>query len=491
MSNKLYIHSRRLLVVLALSSFTCSFAREFQKMDPPKVLSYFPSHCYLKASEVSEIRLHFSHPMETECTEEAFSLKTNTTPLPGTFRWEERDRTLIFSPLAPLKDKQTYTLSVSSTAEDRWGNSLLEEFNHVFHTKEEIAPPNVLTFYPDSGAKITHSRHPIGVTFSEPMDRESILRSFSLTPSLPGVFSFGANSDSFVWSPMVPYRQGETYQVTIRKDACDSSGNCLVEEFRFSFQMIQTETKILSVVCSSNGTVLLPTTPGTYVNPSLRIEKNEAFRIRFTTPVDPETRDAILTIHPATAYRMDWNTTGDEVLLYFPEPLVWNAVYELQILSSLYRFRVNGPLSIPPEVRRILYLPDTTTEPTAYEELLFCHNYTFPDSAFAAFDVYISLVPGASIVTSSFLSSFSIETGNGCLDLRLLRVEENPNSPPPKPYPPIQEGDMPLNVQVFRVHCRITSVFSSGTVTITLRKELQDNLGNHLSQPYTLIVNKQ
>ncbi len=460
-------------------------------MEPPKILSYFPDRPYIKASEVSEILLRFSTAMEPQNTEEAFSLKANTTPLAGTFHWEDGDRTLVFVPLSPLNDKETYILSVSTIAEDKWGNSLLEEFHHTFHTKEETVPPKVLTASPSSNAMVTDPLQPIRFTFSEPIERESILRGFTLTPSVPGVFSFSDNSDSFVWTPMEPYRQGETYQVTLRKDVCDASGNCLVEDYRFSFQVPKSESKLLSITCLSHGTPLTPTPPGTYVEPSLRIEKNESFRIRFASPIDPETRDSILLFYPTTAYRTDWNSAGDELILSFSEPLSWNTVYELKILSSTFRFRVNGPLSIPPEVRQIIYIPDTTAPTPLHEELLFCHNYTFIDSDHAAFDVYVSLSPNASLVTSSFLSSFSLEAGNGCLDFRLLWVEENPTSPPPQTLPPLQVGDTYLKVQVLRVYCRIIPVFTSGTVTFTLRKELQDDLGNHLSNPYTLIVNKQ
>lgn len=460
-------------------------------MAPPRVLSCLPDRTYLKATEVSEIRLRFSTSMEPQSTEEAFSLKANATTQAGTFHWEDGNRILVFLPISPLKDKGAYVVSVSTGAEDRWGNSLQEEFHHSFYTKEETEPPRVVTSFPPSGVQIAQPLQPIEITFSEPMDPESILLSFSLTPPIPGVFSFSANSRSFTWSPMEPYRQGETYQVTLKKDAQDTSGNCLPEDYRFSFQVPKTEAKLLSITCLSHGALLTPTPGGTYVDPSLQIEKNETFKIRFTTPLDPETRDSVLTFYPATPYRMDWNSTGDEVLLSFSEPLVWNTVYELQVLSSTYRFRVNGPQSVPPEVRRILYIPDTTAVPPTYEELFFCQNYGFTASFHAAFDVYISLALDASLITSSFLSSFSIEAGSGCMDLDLLRVEESPVSPPPQPVPPLQDGGIPLKVQVFRVYCRITPVLSSGTVTFTVRKDLQDTLGNHLTRPYTLIINKQ
>ena len=489
--NGLSIPGTLLFFLVTLETFSCSFAKEFQQMEPPKVVSYVPATTHLTAAEVREIRLRFSTAMESRSTEEAFSLKANTTPLAGTFRWEDGGRTLVFIPLSPLQDRETYVFSLCTAAEDRWGNSLSEEFQRTFHTKEETNRPSVQSTSPASGALVTNLLKPIEFSFSEPMDRESILRSFSLTPSLSGAFTFSPGADSFVWTPLEPYRQGETYQVTLRKEAADTSGNPLLEDYRFSFKVAKTELSILSVTCLSSGAPLNPVLPGTYVDPSLRIEKDESFRIRFSTPLDPDTRDTVVTFHPTTALQMNWNDAGDELLLSFPDPLVWNTVYEFQVLSSTYRFRVNGPLSVPPEVKGIVYIPDTTTDPPAYEKLLFAHNYTFLDSQRAAFDVYISLSPEASIVTSSFLSSFSVEAGNGCMDIRLLRVEESPLSPPPLSLPPFTEGDIPLKVQVFRVHCRITPVFNSGTVTFNIRKDLRDTLGNHLSLPYTLIINKQ
>ena len=470
---------------------SCSFAEEFKHMEPPTVISCVPDHQYLKASEMKEIRLRFSTAMDQRSTEEAFSLKANTTLKAGTFQWEEGGRTLVFTPQAPLLDRGTYTLTLSTSAEDRWGNSLKAEFNRTFLTKEETEPPKVVASSPPSGGKVTNLRNPIEITFSEPMDRESIIRSFSVLPSLPGAFTFSSDSASFLWTPLEPYRKGETYQITVKKDSQDLSGNSLVEEYRFSFEVPDTVPEILSITCLSTGSPLTPAQPGTYVDPSLRIEKNESFRILFTSPVDPENRDSIVTFYPTTVYRTAWNQAGNELILTFPEPLSWNTVYELQILSSTFRFRVNGPRSIPLEVRKIFYIPDTTAVTPTYEELLLSHNYTFTDSANAAFDVYLSLSPAGSIVTSSFLSSFSLEPGNGCLDIRLLRVEENPLLPPPQPYPPPQEGGTPLKVQVFRVHCRLTPVFNSGTVTFTLGTDLKDDLENHLAQPYTLVVNKQ
>lgn len=474
-----------------LSLYSCSFAEEFQHMEPPKVLSCVPDRQFLKAWEMKEIRLRFSTAMDPWSTEEAFSLKANNTPQAGTFRWEEGNQVLIFTPLSPLPDREVYTLTLSTVAEDRWGNSLKEEFNRTFLTKEETDPPKVIASYPTAGGKITNLRDPIEITFSEPMDRESILRSFSLLPSLPGAFSFSSDSTSFRWTPLEPYRKGETYQITLKKEAQDSSGNPLVEEYRFSFEVPDTVPGILSITRLSTGENISPTPPGSYVDPSLRIEKNESFRIRFASPVDPENRDSILTFYPTTMYQTDWNQAGDELMLSFPEPLSWNTVYELKVLSSTFRFRVNGTRSIPLEVRKICYIPDTTVATPAYEELLLDHNYAFTDSASAAFDLYLSLSPEGTIISSSFLSSFSLEAGNGCLDIHFLRVEENPHLPPPQPYTLPQEGDLPLKVQVFRVHCRLTSVFNSGTVTFSLGTDLKDDLGNHLAQPYTLIINKQ
>ncbi|MFQ3621390.1 MAG: hypothetical protein SNJ78_10670, partial [Spirochaetales bacterium] len=87
----------------------------------------------------------------------------------------------------------------------------------------------------------------------------------------------------------------------------------------------------------------------------------------------------------------------------------------------------------------------------------------------------------------------SINVGNSCLDVELVRIEPDPVSPPPLPLPiPSQEIDgvfLPVQVQVIRVHCSLASTLAPGTLTFRLRQEMKDSRSNPLGRPYTLLIN--
>jgi hypothetical protein len=321
------------------------------------------------------------------------------------------------------------------------------------------------------------------------MDPADTLASFSLSPSLPGVFNWNTLEDTLQFTPLEDYRRGETYRVTLGKSAADREGNFLPEEYSFQFSVPITDVEVVSVTSRSGNRLLSPVSPGTFLDPSLEIEKDESFLIQLSSPLEPGERSSIVTLRPSIPYRIQWEEDRTSFVLTFSDPLRWGTVYEMEILQSTYRFLVNGPGSIPLRVCRIIYIQDTEENPPVREELLFARNYEFPTSSHGAFDVYISHGIGSSIELASFLSAVSIVSGNGCLDIHLQRVEESPANPAPDPPP--SEGDPLTQESVFRVYCTVTSLFESGTVTICLDSDMKDNRKNHLEEKYTLVVNKQ
>jgi hypothetical protein len=468
---------------------SCAFLSDMTRMDPVQVTSFLPDRTFLSPEEVGDIRLTFSASMNRALTEESFTVTKHSSLLAGTFRWEKGNRTLVFLPYVPWEARKTYTVTLSTGAEDQNGNSLEQEFSHTFHTRPETDSPLVVSVSPAPGSKISHPREPIWIQFSEAMDPADTLASFSLSPSLPGVFNWNTLEDTLQFTPLEDYRRGETYRVTLGKSAADREGNFLPEEYSFQFSVPITDVEVVSVTSRSGNRLLSPVSPGTFLDPSLEIEKDELFLIQLSSPLKPGERSSIVTLRPSIPYRIQWEEDRTSFVLTFSDPLRWGTVYEMEILQSTYRFLVNGPGSIPLRVCRIIYIQDTEENPPVREELLFARNYEFPTSSHGAFDVYISHGIGSSIELASFLSAVSIVSGNGCLDIHLQRVEESPANPAPDPPP--SEGDPLTQESVFRVYCTITSLFESGTVTICLDSDMKDNRKNHLEEKYTLVVNKQ
>lgn len=76
---------------------------------------------------------------------------------------------------------------------------------------------------------------PISITFSKEMDRESVERAFSTSPTMEGTFSWDGNRVTFTPSS---YPLTNEMTVTVGKEASDSTGVPLLEPVSFSYRLI-------------------------------------------------------------------------------------------------------------------------------------------------------------------------------------------------------------------------------------------------------------
>jgi hypothetical protein len=460
----------------------CAIPADLAHMEAPKILFFSPPGEYVLPEETEEIRVGFSREMRRAVTEGAFSLRRDSSPVPGTFSWEDGGRTLVFIPLAPLSEKSSYTLKLSSAAEDRYGNSLGPDFSRTFHTRPEREAPRVLSAAPSPGSWVS-PKESVRFVFSEPMAPRETESVFSLSPGLPGYFTWNEAGDSLEWTPMEDYKPGGLYTASLGRAAQDLAGNSLPEDFSLRFSARENSVEVLSVRTRWGEVPPVGDLGGALEDPSLRIEKDEEFRILFSAAPGRENRDSPVSINPNAPVTARWEEGFTELGLSFPEGLPWNGIFELRVLKTIYRFRVNGENSVPLGVSRVVYIEDILAEPPVRRELILARDYPFPSSSDAAFDIYISHGPGATPVFASFLSAFSAEPGTMCLEIDPRRVEIGPVHPPCLPSPGSGET-------VFRVHCGIHSLPASGTLTLRLGTELRDDRNNGLPEAYTLRVNK-
>ena len=461
--------------VFILLTAACSFIADLAHMEAPAVLSFSPAAEFLCAEDLREISVRFSAEMRTAVTEEAFSLRRDGASVPGAFAWDGGGKIMVFRPLAPFEDRRTYTATIGSGSEDRYGNSLPREYARTFHTRRELDTPRVLSSSPPAGSRVTDPRNPVRLLFSEPMDPADTMSAFSLSPSLPGWFSWESGMESFLWTPLEDYVPGKVYRVTLGKNASDTSGNCLPEDHVFQFAVPGENPAILSVATLDGRTTLSPAGDGDSPHPSGGIEKDEKFLVCFSRPVPPEERTRAVVTIPSLLLETEWREEGRELVLGFSEYLGWRSTGELHILDTVYRFIVDGENSVPLEISRVFYDD---------EELLFAHNYPFPSSSGSAFDVYVSHGEGAAVVLASFLSAFSIRAGNGCVYITPTRVEMNPPAPAPRLPVPDRET-------LFRVHCEVVDMPVPGTVELIVDTELRDDRDNRPQNKFVLEVNKQ
>jgi hypothetical protein len=140
---------------------------------------------------------------------------------------------------------------------------------------------------------------------------------------------------------------------------------------------------------------------------------------------------------------------------------------------------VNGDNSVPLAVSRVVYIQDTTAgSPVHTKTSFFAHDYEFPDSSAAAFDVYVS--HGAGVVLATFSSILRLPS-NGCIDVELLSVETAPSLP--LRVPRVGLGNRPP------VHCTVDDLLETGTVTWKSTKGSRTTRTTPSPGTYTLQVN--
>lgn len=181
------------------------------------------------------IIINFTKSMNRESVEKNFSI---TPDAGGYFYWSESTPGLQYSRLEYIHINsfeygKLYTFKLSSTAEDVAGNSLGLDYRVNFITGEDFIPPSVQSIYDNAAPGISWDSMElnsgvsknviIGVTFSKPMDRQSVEKAFSITPQVQGNFEWnGGNSISY--RPVNGLSPEARYQVSIDTVAKDING---------------------------------------------------------------------------------------------------------------------------------------------------------------------------------------------------------------------------------------------------------------------------
>jgi hypothetical protein len=469
-----------LLIVLLADLCACRLISELMHMAPPRVIAYAPSSTRPPPASLEAVYIEFSQIMNQTKSEEAFGLLEDGTELAGSFAWE--GRLLRYEPFAGFRENRTYMMRVAETAEDRYGNSLAEEFSFRFFTGQERIPPRVSGHSPAEGEVIADLRRPLRLMFSESVDRGSLYRAFDISPRVSGSWSWNSDASEAVYLPLENYDPGTEYRVEVDTSLLDLSGNQLAEttHFRFSIQQAPEQELLSLSTCDHR----LQLQPADLLPLNQGIEKDDCFSVQLSAPAAPDETAGFITVVPALPCWLTWTDDFKGCSLHFGEYLRWEGVYELRLLELTYRLQVTGAASRPPEVVRVTFCNDTSA--ALFCELGLNQNLSLTDSSSACFDFYIEHAAGFPVDLGSFLEALRVEGGE-CLTITQLTVARNPlpsEHVPPDPAPGI-------DVDVLRLYCRLENTANPpGVISLGLSDTLEDGNQNHLQQPFLLMVNK-
>jgi fibronectin type 3 domain-containing protein len=131
------------------AAYTWNFTTEAQEASIPKVIAYSPQGNNVPID--ADVTVEFIKPMNQSATKNAFSI---TPAIEGILTWYEN--ALIFTHTTKLDYKTTYNVTISTSAEDLWGNHLPADFSWEFTTETKIIQelPKILVLQPLPGDEV-------------------------------------------------------------------------------------------------------------------------------------------------------------------------------------------------------------------------------------------------------------------------------------------------------------------------------------------------
>jgi hypothetical protein len=218
----------------------------FSKSEIPLIISFSPSHgesVGVTSEDGGMVNVVFSCSMDRRSTEDAFSWDC---PGEKVFEWFDNDTRLEVKTKNTLTAWSLYRWSIAEDALSINMVPLATAYTNQFVTDKDTLMPEVTRVFPmaqsnfqwiDTGGSIASelgSEHAIGIEFNKPMDRDTILRSVSLNPSVSGRTELLSES-SVVFIPESGLQPETLYTLTISKDAKDKTGLKLGEEYKEYF----------------------------------------------------------------------------------------------------------------------------------------------------------------------------------------------------------------------------------------------------------------
>ena len=149
--------------------------------------------------------------------------------------------TATFTPSSPLALSTLYTATITTGAQDLFGNSLANNYVWTFTTgSASCSPPTVISVAPPNGSSGICPSTLVVATFSEAMKVSTInTTTFTLTgpgtTPVAGTVSYVVSSDVATFTPSSPLALNTLYTATITTGAQDLAGDPLASNYVWTF----------------------------------------------------------------------------------------------------------------------------------------------------------------------------------------------------------------------------------------------------------------
>jgi hypothetical protein len=170
-----------------------------------------------------------------------FTLATGSTSVVGVVTYSVATNVATFTPSAPLTPNSLFVATITTGAQDQFGNGLTSNFFWSFTSSPQCPPPTVTAVTPPNGnVGVCPNTALITATFSHAMNPATInTTTFTLTgtggASVAGAVTYAAATNIATFTPSASLAQNTKFTATITTGAQDISLNPLAANFVWMF----------------------------------------------------------------------------------------------------------------------------------------------------------------------------------------------------------------------------------------------------------------
>jgi len=223
------------------SNFSWTFTTGSNPCLPPTVISVTPPSGAAAVCPNTVVTAAFSQAMNpATINATTFTLTAGTPPVAVTGVVTYAGSTATFTPPGALALNTIYTATITTGAQDTFGNALASNYGWTFKTSAAAcAPPSVVSVAPPNGAVGICPNTLVVATFSEAMNSSTInTTTFTLTaPGPTTVIGTVSYFSSYVatFTPSSPLALDTLYTATITTGAEDLGGDPLASNYVWTF----------------------------------------------------------------------------------------------------------------------------------------------------------------------------------------------------------------------------------------------------------------
>ncbi len=228
-----------------------------------------------------------------------------TAAVTGVVTYDASSDTAIFTPASSLALSTKYTATITTGAEDMYGNSLASNFVWSFTTGAALclAPTSPVSVSPPNSSVGICADTVIAATFPQAMDPTTInTTTFTLAPGVTGTVTHDTTDKIFTFTPSANLALSKVYTATITTGAKDPSGNALASNYVWTFT-----TAAATCTAPPPPTVLSVTPP----NGAVGVCLNTVITATFSEAMNPVTINiTTFTVAPGVTGTVSLDGTG-------------------------------------------------------------------------------------------------------------------------------------------------------------------------------------